>query len=156
MKLFLSLVMTLTTLIGQDLTDYQRQCLTKAIAIAKPYQLGNTIAGIIWVESKCVYKVNPVTGDYGITQVNIKSLLNRLELPTTTLNKSFYATQLVTEDAYAVKAALAELLYWQLDRKRTGWYHLVGSYNQGNVIESNNYASKVANAIRYLKQQGVL
>ncbi len=157
MKLFLSLVMMLTTLIGQDLTSYQRDRVLTCKKAGEPYDLGNTLAGICYHESLAgLIKVNPNSGDYGITQININSLLDRLHKRHTAYNISYYATILVEDDEYAMRAALAELYYWKLDRKRTGWHHMLNSYNEGNSIERGTYSLKIAKAIKYLKQQGVL
>lgn len=147
----------LTSLIGKDLTNYQRNRVLACKEIGKPYGLGNTLAGICYHESMAgLTKINSDSGDYGITQINIHSLLDRLHKRHTAYNISYYATILVEDDVYAMKAALAELQYWKLDRNRTGWHHMLNSYNSGSDVTGCTYSMKIANAIQYLKQQGVL
>lgn len=128
-----------------------------AIELGKPYDLSNTLAGIVMVESKAgVYQVNPSSEDYGVTGININSFLNRMKIPNTYYNRSKYATHLITDQQYAIKAALSELIYWRDVRRRTSWYHYVGSYNQGNTVQSNHYAQEVAKAIKQLKHLNIL
>ena len=139
------------------LTPAQTKAINLAIEVGKPYDLSNTLAGITLVESRAgLYKVNPITQDYGLTGINIHSFMRRLFIADNYMNRSKYATLLITDDNYALKAAVSELVYWRDSRQRTSWYHLVGSYNQGNVVRNNNYANKVANAIKELKQLELL
>jgi len=157
MKLLLSLVIMLTALVGKDLTDYQRDRVLACKKAGEPYDLGNTLAGICYHESLAgLIKINPSSKDYGITQININSLLDHLHKRHTAYNISYYATILVEDDNYAMQAALLELQYWKLDRKRTGWHHMLNSYNSGNDVTGCTYSMKIAEAIKYLKQQGVL
>jgi len=154
MKLLLAIILPLYL---SAFTPDQLKLFDLAKQIAKPYNLQNTICGIILVESQAgLYKVNPQTEDYGVTGINVYSLLRRLNIEPTHLAKSFYATQLVIDDQYAITASLAELLYWQLDRNRTDWAHLISSYNQGSKVNNYDYARKVAKAIKYLKTKGII
>jgi len=151
------LLLGLFSISGNAMTDYQKSKLRQCYERGKPYDLGNTLAGICWVESKGgLYKINSKSNDYGLTQININNLLGRLNVEPTYINKSYYATILVEKDDYAIDVAIVELQYWKLDRKRTGWHHMVNSYNQGNKITNGNYAIKVAKAIKMLKKKGIL
>ena len=142
---------------AQAFTKSQLSVINLAIKLGKPYNLSNTLAAIVIVESAAgKYKVNPRTEDYGVTGINIKSLLSRLELPDTYMNRSLYATYLVVEDEYAIRAALAELVYWRDSRKRVNWWSMVGSYNQGHHLRNNVYASKIAKQISLLKKSKIL
>lgn len=134
----------------------QYWCVRKAFEFGKQYDLGHTLAGIVWQESKCKYRMNVDSGDYGITHVNIHSLLRRLGKPNNHYTRSEYASHLVANDIFAMQTAVAELLYWKLDRNRVGWEHMVNSYNEGNNVEHGVYASKVRKAIQFLKAEGVI
>ena len=138
------------------LTPSQISIAKKCYEYGKPYDLGNTLAGICMVESSLGEHVIGSTNDYGITQINIYSHLNRLGIRPTSTMISKYATILVRDDNYALAAAVAELQYWQLDRERTNWAHLVNSYHNGSHINNPNYATKVTKAIRYLKKNGII
>ena len=139
------------------LSQYQKNVIKKSYNIGKKYDLGNTLAGIALVESQAgIYKVNSNTEDYGVTGINIKSLLARIKLPDTYLNRSKYATYLVLDDEYAIKAALAELIYWRDSRRRTNWASMVNSFNQGSILRNNHYARKVARAIKTLKKLNMI
>jgi hypothetical protein len=155
MKLLLTTLLLACSL--QAFTPSQVSVINLAIKLGKPYNLSNTLAGIVVVESSAgKYKVNPTTEDYGVSGINIKSVLSRMGVPDTYLNRSRYATYLVTEDRFAIRAALAELIYWRDSRNRKSWYRMVGSYNQGHYLRNNTYAVKVANAIKLLKTQNII
>ena len=157
MKKTLIVTIAMTTLLFGKMTNEQKDNCKLAYDIAKPFDLGNTLAGIAYVESKCgLYKVNPLSGDYGLTQINLKTALNRLKLKNNFHNRNSLPTMLVTNDILAIELAILELIYWRDTSERTNWRHYVSSYNQGNVIKSQAYVDKVAEAIKLLKQQGVL
>lgn len=161
MKLIYTLIIISSIYYSQlnasTLSSEQRKYITKCYKSGLPHDLANTLAGICYVESKGgLYKVNPLSGDYGLTQIHIKTALTRLKLNNTWHNRNKVATLLVTDDSLALALAIAELLYWRDTRSRTDWYHMVSSYNQGTIITSPNYAQAVANAIKYLKQQRII
>ena len=127
----------------------------EAFNYGKKHNLGRTLAGIAYVESKCgLYKVG--NGDFGVTQINVSNHLREIGESNTPMSRSRYATLLVTNDKLAYRLAVAELEYWKLKRGRTNWWHYVSSYNQGNIIQSNVYAEKVAEAIKLLLKHNII
>lgn len=154
-KLLLVLLFTITAY-SSTLTQAQRDACNAAFKFGSDYDLGNTLAGIAWHESRCgTHKIGP-TGDYGITQIHLGSLIKELGITNTHMNRSKLATQLVTDDQFAFALAIEELLYWKLKRGRNYWPAMVESYNKGTNFENHSYARKIAEAIQFLKKEGVL
>lgn len=139
------------------LSKNQLATLKQCYHIGKRFDLGNTLAGICWVESKGGdYKINTATHDYGVAGTNLYTALKRLDLPKTWHYKNKLATDLVTQDNLSIQLGLLELLYWRDTRKRTYWPRMVESYNKGNSFKTLTYSRKVAEAIAMLKEKGIL
>lgn len=146
-----------TEIYAKDLSISQIEVIQKCKEFGTTYNLGNTLAGICYIESKGgIYKINATTQDYGITGINIKSALRRLQQKNTWHNRNVVATKLVENDELALSLSILELLYWRDKRGRTYWASMVESYNKGNKHNNFNYANKIAKAIKYLKQQKIL
>ncbi len=125
--------------------------------VGKLHGYGNSLPAIALVESNLgLYQIGAISADFGIMQISIKSHLAHIGVADTVLNRSKYATLLVTNPDYCINAALTELNYWKSVRNRTNYTKYIASYNQGNTISNYDYVRKVSNAIQQLKQANIL
>jgi len=147
-----SILLLATLLFG--LNQNQIRIIHKCYSFGSKYKLGNTLAGICWVESQGgKYIMNQTTEDYGITGINIKTALRFLNEPDNYWNRVKVASKLVRDDNLAMLIAIKELLLWK--QRKIYWYNYVSAYNRGTV-GSYNYARKVAKAIKYLKRKHII
>ena len=147
-----SILLLATLLFG--LNQNQIRIIHKCYSFGSKYKLGNTLAGICWVESQGgKYIMNQTTEDYGITGINIKTALRFLNEPDNYWNRVKVASKLVRDDNLAMLIAIKELLLWK--QRKVYWYNYVSAYNRGTV-GSYNYARKVAKAIKYLKRKHII
>ena len=136
------------------LTHKQIETIKKCYRFGSHYGLGNTLAGICWVESQGgKYLLNQTTEDYGVAGINIKTALAYLKEPDTYWNRIKVASILVRDDRLVLKIAIYELLKWK--NKKKIWFEYVSAYNRG-WIGSYEYARKVSKAIKFLKKKGVI
>ena len=159
MRLVLLIVITLAITFVQlkALTLDQVRIAQQSYAIGAPYNLGHSLAAIALVESQLgIYQINAKSADYGIHQVHIKSHLAHIDIKDTQLNRSKYATKLITDSIYCANAALRELLYWKVTRKRSNYIRYISSYNQGSRITNYDYVRKVSAAIRQLRTARII
>lgn len=120
-----------------------------------PYDLQNSCAAIALVESDAgIYQVSTDYSDFGIMQINLQTHLRHLQLPNTPFNRSRVSTRLITDIDYNIEWAINELLFWK-SLHNDNWLLIWGSYN-GGFSPNLQYAQKVADTIKYLKQQGII
>jgi hypothetical protein len=121
-----------------------------------PYGFGKTMAAICYHESRAgLYKINAASGDYGLTQINIKTALTRLDRKNNWHNVQRTITELVENDELAITLAVQELSYWRHKRGRT-WKAAVNSYNQGTHFDNWDYYKKIVKEMRYLEKLGLI
>lgn len=155
-KLILTIFLLTFSVEAKTLTNKQIKLLNLCYAYGVEYDLGYTLMGICYTESKGgLFKINPLSGDYGVTQINLHTALARLDLPNTWRNRNLTATRLVENDYLAIDLALKELLYWR-DIRGNDWTHTVLRYNQGNTITDLSYVRIVSKNIKYLKSLDIL
>ena len=152
MKKYSILLLLATLLFG--LSQNQIRIIHKCHSFGSKYGLGNTLAGICWVESQGgKYIMNQTTEDYGITGINIKTALRFLNKSDNYWNRIKVASKLVRDDKLALIIAVKELLLWK--QEKVYWYNYVSAYNRG-TYGSYKYARKVAKAIKYLKKEKII
>lgn len=111
------------------ITDDQWDVLQQAYNTGEPYDLGNTMAAIVFRESTAgKYKINPESGDYGVAHINITTALVRTNT-SGYWGKRELITRLVVDDQFNLDLALQELLYWKGETH--SWKAMVSAYNQG-------------------------
>lgn len=155
-QLFYRILITLLLFSGlaNALTNFQVQIIKKCYAYGAKYGLGNTLAGICWVESKGgLYLINETTEDYGIAGINIRTALRYLKEKDTYWNRRKVKSMLVRDDDLVLKIAIHELLEWK--KRKRFWFEYVSAYNRG-TMGSYKYSQKVARAIRYLKKHHII
>lgn len=135
------------------MTNTQWYNVTKGYYAGEEHDYGLTLAAIIIRESQGgLYRVNPESKDYGLTQINIKTAIARLGYEDTPFMRSVAASKIVFDDDLAIALAIEELLYW--DKRRLGnWSHVVASYNSGvNMTKGlRDYYPKIAKLINELR-----
>lgn len=153
--------MSLSFLVNAYECQYQKSMdneqwynVSKGYFAAQPHGYGLTLAAIIIKETQGgLYRVNPESKDYGLTQINIKTAVDRLGYEDTPFMRSVAASKIVFDDDLAIALAIEELLYW--DKRRGGdWKTVVASYNDGTIIGSDgwNYYRQVAEIVQQLKR----
>ncbi|MDX1532785.1 MAG: transglycosylase SLT domain-containing protein [Nitrosopumilaceae archaeon] len=139
--------------IQQSMTNEQWYNVAKGYYAAEPHGYGLTLAAIIINESQAgLYRVNPESKDYGLTQISIKTAIDRMGYNDTPFMRSVVASRLVFDDELAIELAIEELLYW--DGRRNGeWKYVVASYNSGNDPSNGlkYYYPKIARTVHQLK-----
>ena len=112
-----------------SITDKQWGVLQQAYDTGAPYNLGNTMAAVVFRESTAgKYKINPESGDYGVAHINITTALVRTNT-SGYWGKRELITRLVVDDQFNLDLALQELLYWK--GETPSWKAMVSAYNQG-------------------------
>jgi hypothetical protein len=137
----------------EKMTNEQWYNVSKGYYAAYDHGYGLTLAAIIIQESQGgLYRVNPESKDYGLTQINIKTAINRLGYKDTPFMRSVAASKIVFDDDLAIALAIEELLYWD-DRRDGQWNHVVASYNSGNNMSKGlkYYYPRVAKLVGKLK-----
>lgn len=119
----------------------------------RSYKFNNNdflLPAILYVESKLgLYKENKKGESYGVSHININTLLSRLKIEKN--NKNKYKEKLINDDYFAMKMAKEELNYWyKIYHNRDD---MIKSYNAGWKKENGNkYLSKVKNTINEMSQ----
>jgi len=137
----------------EKMTNQQWYNVSKGYYAALDHGYGLTLAAIIIKESQGgLYRVNPESKDFGLTQINIKTAISRLGYKDTPFMRSVAASKIVFDDDLAIALAIEELLYWE-SRRGGQWSHVVASYNSGNNMRKGlkNYYPRVAKLVEQLK-----
>lgn len=139
--------------IQHQMTNEQWYNVSKGYYAAEPHNYGLTLAAIIIRESQGgLYRVNPESKDYGLTQINIKTAIVRMGYKDTPFMRSVAASKIVFDDDLAIALAIEELLYWH-NRRNGNWKHVVSSYNSGNDMTKGlrHYYPKIAKTVEKIK-----
>ena len=140
----------------ESLSAEQKYRLEYAYTYGKPYDLGWTMGSLAWQESHAgKYKININSKDYGLFQINEKTIMNILGV-TSYWKKQEIITKVVMDDALSAYLALDVLQHFQ--RVHNGdWKKMVMSYNIGNQKDDENlqkgvvYYQKVSYYLNILK-----
>lgn len=125
----------------RKLTDSQSAFLVAGYEYGKKYDLGYTLASIIWKESSfgnsLVNKKDGKYGSFGLAQILLQTSMSRNGVnPKNRKAVEKLVNRLITDHVFNLQEATAELLYWKKyykeTRKSKWWYtHMVASYNAG-------------------------
>ncbi len=122
------------------------------------YGLSYSLMAIAIKESSLgKYLVNVDTGDFGLYQANIRSVIKRHKVRNTSWNRNKYAMRLISDFKFATRNAIAELRYWKKIHNND-WKKVWGSYNGGwkyNSKTARKYSRDISSIIRKLKQINV-
>ncbi|AKO60956.1 hypothetical protein AXI76_gp055 [Pseudoalteromonas phage H101] len=139
-----------------SLSAEQQYRLEYSYNYGKPDDLGYTLSAIALVESKAgLYKINLQTRDFGIHQINEKTLFATLGV-TSYWKKNEIITRVVVDDSLSAYLAMTVLKHF--DRVHKGnWKNMVMSYNIGNrkdkktIKRGKAYYNKVVSAVKMIK-----
>lgn len=140
--------------IRSQFSDQQWGIIEKGYNAANEFDYGLTLAAIIIEESDGgLWRVNPDSRDFGVTQINIKTGVIRLGYKNTSWNRSVVASKLVADDDLAISVAVEEILFWH-EQHNGYWKHVVASYNKGYNVERGMevYYPKIAPLVNELKK----
>ena len=162
MKWLLLTLLLSTNTLAQDcsriinLDDSQKSVLRFAYTKGSPDNLGYTMAAIALVESNAgKWKVNYLSNDFGIFQVNIRTAYNTLGV-TNRFKRMELAHRLINDNDLNAYLALSVLKHFQ----NRGWQGMVRSYNEGNrwlrddssAEKSKLYLQNVQKNVRLIQQ----
>ena len=138
----------------ERLSVSQQRVLARTYNTAKQYNLEYTMTAMAWNESRFGLKMeNKRTKDYGVFGINLKSFKRRFGHKLEGLEVDDEAIKTALKESYELnfKSSLAEIRYWQKQRKGD-WQLMVRSYNAGwNHENGKGYAKGIARHIRILK-----
>lgn len=129
----------------KSFTWYQKHMLQKAYDAGEPFNLGETMRAMAFLESSAgVNLANHRTRDYGLMGIHWRTASKRF--PGITVDRLMY------DHDFNLAASLAELEYWR--GYTDNWRDLWASYNGGwTLYESNyEYADKVRSTIRLFRR----
>lgn len=159
----IALVMMVSTSVGaatcsgwDSLSEEQQYRLEYSYAYGKPEGLGYTLAAIALVESQAgLYKVNLESRDFGVHQINERTLFSTLGV-TSHWKKKEIITKVIVDDSLSAYLAMSVLKHFNKVHKGS-WKKTVMSYNIGNrkdkitVKRGEAYYNKVVTSVRMLK-----
>lgn len=139
-----------------SLSAEQQYRLEYSYNYGKPDNLGYTLAAIALVESKAgLYKINLQTRDFGIHQINERTLFATLGV-TSYWKKNEIITKVIVDDSLSAYLAMSVLKHF--DKVHKGdWKKTVMSYNIGNrkdkktLKRGESYYKKVVSAVKTIK-----
>ena len=141
----------------ESLSAEQKYRLEYAYTYGKPHNLGWTMSSISWVESQAgLYKINPVSNDYGLFQINESTIYSILGV-TSYWEKRKIITKVVIDDTLSAYLALDVLQHFERVHKGN-WKKMVMSYNIGNnksekyLQRGIDYYDKVVYHLNILKK----
>ena len=163
LKGVIALVMLLSAPVGaatcsewDSLTEEQQYRLEYSFNYGKPDDLGYTLASIALVESQAgLYKVNLESKDFGIHQINYKTIMNTLGV-TSHWKKKEIITKVIVDDSLSAYLAMSVLKHFNKVHKGN-WKKIVMSYNIGNrkdkktIKRGESYYEKVVSSVKMLK-----
>lgn len=140
-----------------NLSAEQQYRLEYSYSYGKPHGLGWTMASIALHESHAgKYKVNHLSRDYGLFQINEKNIFNILGV-TSYWKKQEMLTKVIVDDTLSAYLALNILHHFQ--RVHNGdWRKMITSYNIGNkadqksVRRGDSYYKKIVYNLNILKR----
>lgn len=116
----------------ESLNYKQIEVLRKSFIYGLPYDMGNTLAAIVWKESGAgLWKINVSDPSAGIAHNHLKYSLIRLGRVDTPFSRNKLAQQLIDNDLLSLDLAMEELQYW-FARHNGDWDKTRASYNAGN------------------------
>mgnify|MGYP003640046008 CR=1 FL=1 len=114
----------------QSITHKQEIVLANAFLKGLPQDLGYTMMGIAWQESRGgKYLVNIQTNDFGVMGININSAANREGLKGS-FSRNMLAQRLIMDNDYNMDMSMEELMFWK-NHYKGNWRMMVRSYNAG-------------------------
>lgn len=114
------------------LLDVQKSVLKESFIYGQPYDVGYTLAAIVWKESNAgLWKINISDPSAGVAHNHLVYALTRLGRKDTPFNRNVLAQQLVDNNQLSLHLARVELDYWR-GRHKGNWAATRASYNRGN------------------------
>lgn len=140
-----------------SLSEEQQYRLEYSFNYGKPENLGYTLASLALVESRAgLYKVNLESQDFGLFQINYKTIMGTLGV-TSHWKKKEIITKVIVDDSLSAYLAMSVLKHFDKVHKGN-WKKMVMSYNIGNredkktVKRGESYYKKVVSSMKMLKR----
>ena len=138
-----------------QLTLQQKALMKKAYNYGKEFDLGHSMAAIMWKESFVGDDVVPFNlGDPsgGYWHKHIDYLLIQEGKPVNNMNRNLAMLELIQNMDYAAALAIADLEHWQAEFGQNAWSKVYAAYNGGysNSAASLEYAESVKAKVKEL------
>ena len=160
----IALVMLFSATVGastceewDSLSEEQQYRLEYSFNYGKPENLGYTLSSLALVESRAgLYKVNLESRDFGLFQINYKTIMNTLGV-TSHWKKKEIITKVIVDDSLSAYLAMSVLKHFDKVHKGN-WKKMVMSYNIGNrkdkktIKRGESYYKKVVSSVKMLKR----
>ena len=128
-----------------SLSDYQKANARYLYTRGQPHNLSYTLIAISFAESSLgKWRVNYLSNDFGLMQVNIRTAYNTLGI-TNHYRRLELAERLIYDDELNVYLATSVLKHFN----RNGWQDMIRSYNEGNRWRRDKASRKKAD--KYLQ-----
>ncbi len=164
LKVFILLCILVSNVFASKHFDFSKlskkdlQILKEIKQQGKRYGLSYTLMAIAIKESSLGrYLVNVDSGDFGLYQAHLRSVIKRNKIRNTSWNRNKYAMKLISDFKFATRNAIKELNYWKKIHNND-WEKVWGSYNGGwkyNSKTAKKYSREISKIIRKLKQINV-
>lgn len=138
-----------------DLTLQQKALLKKAHAYGEEFDLGYSMAAIMWQESFVGKKIVPFNIDDpsgGYWHKHIDYLLREENKRINSITRNFALLELIQNMDYAAAIAICDIEMWYVEFGEQGWLRVWAAYNGGysNSKASQTYAQEVKEKINIL------
>jgi len=141
-----------------DLNGKQKQLLQWAYEHGKEYNIGYTLAAIMWQESFVgdkIVKVNLQDPSAGLWHKNVMYACKEHDIDPNGLNLNKMAQKLINDDEFAMLIAMADIMMW-LEKRDGDWFSAWASYNGGGYYDSQkaqNYAKNINKKVSILVKE---
>jgi hypothetical protein len=159
MRVFLVLAVTMSMAFGgecPDFTSEQDRLVHLAYAEGSQYDLGYTLAALLWKEAfigEHVIRANSKDGEYGsfgVTQVQLTTAMGLVGENNSWKARAELIPLLVGDDLYAIRLGLDYLL----KHRGLGYRGMIARYN-GRGAAAQEYAGDVIDRVRLLERCGM-
>jgi hypothetical protein len=156
MKVLLLTLLTCLSLFGlerewSEMNDRQKNNILMAYTKSKEFDLGYTMAAIMWQESLGgKYKVNLQDPSCGAFHNNINTIMARHSIENTSFNRNRICQMLIDNTDIALAEAITEIQYW-LHERNGSFIEAWASYNGGWKM-NKSYAENIRKKIVFLKK----
>jgi len=134
----------------EAMSTHQKMNILTTYKKAEPFNMGYTMASILWQESSAYrYNVSVHDPSCGGFHTSLRSVSNRHDLPHGGFHYNKLCQRLLNDREFAFSEALAELKYWH-NVHRGDWFKIWGSYN-GGWERNPRYARQIKDKVDFLQ-----
>lgn len=133
-----------------SLTQNERDTIIQGYLDAKQFDLGLTVAAIIWQESRGgKWLISTDHNDYGLYHINLYWYMKSMGIKNTIYNKSEVASILITDKMTSLSYVVAKLVIYR--KRYHGNYMKVWEAYNGIGERGKVYAKKISSKVSFLR-----